>query len=78
METEGKAKVVASVRGAKFVQVLVALAVLPWSICKKRLNSMSLVPNKMSRRINMTRIKNIYLLIEWSAGISLAAAGGSV
>ena len=39
METEGKAKVVASVWGAKFVQFLAALAVLPRSVWKKRLNS---------------------------------------
>ena len=39
METEAKAKIVASVWGAKFVQFLAALAVLPWSILKKRLNS---------------------------------------
>ena len=32
METVGKAKVVASVWGAKFVQFLVAVAVLPLSI----------------------------------------------
>ena len=42
METEGKAKVVASVWGAKFVQFLAALAVLPRSIWKKRLNSAGL------------------------------------
>ena len=39
METEGKAKVVALVWGAKFVQFLAALAVLSRSIWKKRLNS---------------------------------------
>ena len=39
MELKDKAKVVASVWGAKFVQFLAALAVLPWSILKKRLNS---------------------------------------
>ena len=39
MEREAKAKVVASVWGAKFVQFLAALAVLPLSIWKKRLNS---------------------------------------
>ena len=32
MEKEGKAKVVTSVWGAKFVQFIAALAVLPWSI----------------------------------------------
>ena len=37
MESEGKAKVVASVWGAKFVQYLAALAVFPRSIWKKRL-----------------------------------------
>ena len=31
MELEDKAKVVASVWGAEFVQFLAALAVLPWS-----------------------------------------------
>ena len=39
IETEGKSKVVMSVWGAKFVQFLAALAVLPESIWKKRLNS---------------------------------------
>ena len=39
METEAKAKVVASVWGAEFIQFLAALAVLPRSIWKKRLNS---------------------------------------
>ena len=39
METEGKANVVASVCGAVFVQFLTALAVLPRSIWKERLNS---------------------------------------
>ena len=39
MELEAKAKVIASVWGAKFVQYLAALAVLPRSNWKKRLNS---------------------------------------
>ena len=39
METEAKAKVVASVWEADFIQFLVALAVLPWSIWRNRLNS---------------------------------------
>ena len=39
MEREAKAKVVASVLGAKFVQFLATLAVLPRSIWKKRMNS---------------------------------------
>ena len=39
METEGKAKVVASVWGAEFIQFLAVLAILPWSIWKKRINS---------------------------------------
>ena len=43
METEAKAKVVTSVWGADFVQFLAALAVLPRSIWKKRLNSAGLV-----------------------------------
>ena len=38
MGTEAQAKVVASVWGAKFVQFLAVLAVLPRSIRKKRLN----------------------------------------
>ena len=38
IELEDKAKVVASVLGAKFVQFLAALAVLPLSILKKRMN----------------------------------------
>ena len=38
-ETEAKAKVVASVWGAKFIQFLAARAVLPRSIWKKRLNT---------------------------------------
>ena len=42
IETEGKAKVVASVWGAEFVQFLAALAVLPSSFWKKRLNSAGL------------------------------------
>ena len=41
-ETEGKAKVVASVWGAEFVQFLAVLAVLPQSIWKKGLNSAGL------------------------------------
>ena len=39
MEREAKAKVVASVWGADFVQFLAALAILPRSIWKKRMNS---------------------------------------
>ena len=39
MELKDKAKVVASVWGTEFVQFLAALAVLPWSIWKKRSNS---------------------------------------
>ena len=40
MEREAKAKVLASVwEGAEFIQFLAALAVLPRSIWKKRLNS---------------------------------------
>ena len=39
METEAKAKVVASGWGAEFIQFLAVLAVLPRSIWKKRLNS---------------------------------------
>ena len=39
METEAKAKVVASVWGAKFILFLAALAVLTLSICKNRMNS---------------------------------------
>ena len=39
MELEDKAKVVASVWGAEFVQFLAALAVLPWSTWNKRSNS---------------------------------------
>ena len=39
MEREAKAKVVASVWGADFVQFLAALAILPRLILKKRLNS---------------------------------------
>ena len=39
IDTEGKAKVVAPVWGAEFVQFLAALAVLSWSIWKKWLNS---------------------------------------
>ena len=39
METEGRAKVVTSVWGAKFVQFLAALAVLPGSFWKKWSNS---------------------------------------
>ena len=42
MEFEDKAKVVASVWGAEFVQFPAALAVLPQSIWKKRLNSAGL------------------------------------
>ena len=38
-ELEDKAKVVASVWGAKFVLFLAALAVLPLSIWKNRMNS---------------------------------------
>ena len=39
MEREANAKVVASVWGAEFVQFFAALAVLPWSILKKRSKS---------------------------------------
>ena len=39
IETEGKAKVVASVCGTEFIQFLAALAALPRSVWKKRLNS---------------------------------------
>ena len=42
IELDDKAKVVASVWGANFVHFLAALAVLPWSIWKKRLNLTSL------------------------------------
>ena len=42
METEDKAKVVASAWGAKFIQFLAGLAVLPQSIWKKLLNSAGL------------------------------------
>ena len=38
IELEDKAKVVASDWGAEFVQFLAALAVLPWSIWKNRMN----------------------------------------
>ena len=38
MEREARAKVVAFVRGADFVQFLAALAVLPWLIWKNRMN----------------------------------------
>ena len=38
MEAEAKAKVVASVWGATFIQFLAALAVLPRLIWKKRMN----------------------------------------
>ena len=43
MELEDKAKAVASDYGAEFVQFLAALAVLPWSFCKKRLNAAALL-----------------------------------
>ena len=36
METEAKAKVVASVWGAKFIKFFAALAILPWSIVKDK------------------------------------------
>ena len=39
INTEEKAKVVASVRGAEFIQFLAALAVLPRMILKNRMNS---------------------------------------
>ena len=42
IETEGKAKVVASVWGAEFVKFLAALAIFAQSIWKKRLNSAGL------------------------------------
>ena len=42
IETKGKAKVVVSVWGAEIVQFLAALAILPRSISKKRLNSAGL------------------------------------
>ena len=45
MEREAKAKVVAAVWGTEWLQFHATLAVLPWSIWKKRLNS-SLVDNK--------------------------------
>ena len=37
--TEAKAKIVASVWGAEFIQFLAALAILNRSICKNRINS---------------------------------------
>ena len=39
IKAEEKAKVVASVWGAEFIQFLVALAVLPRTILKNRMNS---------------------------------------
>ena len=39
METEAKAKVVASVWGTEFAQFLAGLAILPRTIWKKKLNS---------------------------------------
>ena len=45
VETEAKAKVVASVWGAKFVQFLAALSVLPRSIWKNSMNS-PFLPNR--------------------------------
>ena len=39
METEAKARVVASVWRAEFIHCLAALAILPWSIWKNRMNS---------------------------------------
>ena len=43
IELEDKAKVVASVWGTQFIQFLAALAILPWSIEKKR-NWINLAP----------------------------------
>ena len=43
IETKGKAKVVASVWGAKFVQFLTALAVLPRSIWKANQGNVLLI-----------------------------------
>ena len=48
METEGKAKVVASVWEAEFVQFLAALAVFLQSIWKKWLNSVGLFGGNLS------------------------------
>ena len=39
METEAKEKVVASVWGSEFIQVIAAMAILPQSIWKNRMNS---------------------------------------
>ena len=48
LDREAKAKVVASVWGADFVQFLAALAVLPRSIWKKRFNSSYSLPLLLS------------------------------
>ena len=54
METEGKAKVVTLVWGAKIVQFLAVLGVLPWSIWIKRLNSAGKALNKFCpRRVHL-------------------------
>ena len=50
METEAKAKVVSSVWGAAFIKFLAALAVLPRSIWKKRLNSSYYFKQQNSQR----------------------------
>ena len=46
METEAKAKVVASVWDAAFIKFLAALAVLPRSIWKKRFLPILPIPNR--------------------------------
>ena len=51
METEAKAKVVASVWGADFVQFLAALAILPQSIWKNRMNSTVIVVDYADKQI---------------------------
>ena len=59
METEDKAKVVASVWEAKFVLIVAALAVLPLLIRKKRLNSSFTFKSTQTKQIMRQEFEQI-------------------
>ena len=59
MEFEDKANVVASVWGVEFFQFLAALAVLPWSICKKRSNSFYFSKSTKAKQLARQGIEQI-------------------
>ena len=59
MEREAKAKVVASSLGAEFVHFFAALAVLPWSIWKKRSNSSNFSKSTKAKQLAQRGIEKI-------------------